>query len=95
MACACQGHLHAQATIIPLHDLTQIGGQGGGEFSETCPRGAFLTGLALHAADDVRRLADLRSLPFTTKHELVADQEAYPLFGTNLSFPLDQYVKYH
>ena len=46
-------HLNGQRPINPLHDLPQIGGPGGGAFSETCPSGAFLTGLALHAADDV------------------------------------------
>src|SRR5260370_36876205 len=30
----------------------------------------------------------LRRLPFTTKAELVADQQAHPPYGTNLSFPL-------
>src|ERR1039457_3750507 len=42
-------HLNGQRPINPLHDLPQIGGPGGGAFSETCPSGAFLTGLALHA----------------------------------------------
>ena len=40
-------------------------------------------------------LDDLARLPFTTKRELVADQASNPLFGTNLTFPLDQYVKFH
>jgi len=56
---------------------------------------AKLAAAGLHAADDLGTLADLRRLPFTTKHELVADQEAHPLFGSNLSFPLEQYIKYH
>jgi len=56
---------------------------------------AKLAAAGLRAADDIRTLADLRRLPFTTKQELVADQEAHPLFGTNLSFPLEQFVKYH
>jgi phenylacetate-CoA ligase len=49
----------------------------------------------IRSADEVRTLDDLRLLPFTTKSELVADQEANPLFGTNLSFPLERFVKYH
>ena len=40
-------------------------------------------------------LADLERLPFTTKAELVADQEAHPPFGRNLSFPPDRYVRLH
>src|SRR5258705_2089480 len=37
----------------------------------------------------------LRRLPFTTKAELVADQQAHPPYGTNLSFPLRDYVRLH
>jgi len=47
------------------------------------------------SANDLRSLADLRHLPFTTKRELVDDQAANPLFGTNLSCPVARYVKYH
>lgn len=46
-------------------------------------------------ARDVRTLDDLSALPFTTKHELVADQAAHPPFGTNLTFPLEQYIRLH
>jgi phenylacetate-CoA ligase len=34
-------------------------------------------------------------VPFTTKQELVADQLAQPPFGTNLTFPLDHYTRFH
>jgi phenylacetate-CoA ligase len=40
-------------------------------------------------------LADLAHLPFTTKRALVADQEAHPLFGSNLTFPLSEYIRLH
>lgn len=33
--------------------------------------------------------------PPTTKAEIVADQAAHPPWGTNLSFPLDRYVRFH
>ncbi len=49
----------------------------------------------LRSADDVRSLSDMRRLPFTTKRELVADQLANPMFGTNLSYPLERFVKLH
>ncbi|MEP7200288.1 MAG: phenylacetate--CoA ligase family protein, partial [Chloroflexota bacterium] len=49
----------------------------------------------LRSADDAQSLADLRRLPFTTKAELVADQLAHPLFGTNLSYPVERFVKFH
>ena len=38
---------------------------------------------------------DLSKLPFTTKRELIADQEASPPWGTNLSEPLDTYTRYN
>ena len=31
--------------------------------------------------------------PFTTKAEIVADQQAHPPYGTNLTFPLDRYTR--
>ena len=40
-------------------------------------------------------LADLSRLPFTTKRELVADQDAHPLFGSNLTYPLSNYIRLH
>jgi phenylacetate-CoA ligase len=43
----------------------------------------------------VGSLNDLRQLPFTTKTELADDQAAQPPFGTNLTYPVEQYVKLH
>ncbi len=41
-------------------------------------------------------LADtLRRLPFTTKAELVAAQNARPPYGTNHTFPLSHYTRFH
>ncbi len=36
-----------------------------------------------------------RRLPFTTKAELVEDQDAAPPFGTDLTYPTDRYVRLH
>ncbi len=50
------------------------------------------------AGVDVANLAfpaDLAALPFTTKHELVADQAAAPPWGTALTEPLDRYTRYN
>src|SRR6266540_5867029 len=33
--------------------------------------------------------------PFTTKAELVEDQLRHPPFGSNLTFPLDRYTRFH
>ncbi len=40
-------------------------------------------------------LNDLKSLPFLTKQELVADQNQHPKFGTNLTFPTTDYCRLH
>src|SRR2546430_9090939 len=38
---------------------------------------------------------ELRDLPFTTKTELSADQAAHPPFGSNLTYPIERYVRLH
>jgi phenylacetate-CoA ligase len=48
--------------------------------------------------DDGRAISDwaaFRRLPFTTKAELSRDQERHPPFGSDLTFPLDRYVRVH
>ncbi|MFQ5859659.1 MAG: phenylacetate--CoA ligase family protein, partial [Anaerolineae bacterium] len=49
----------------------------------------------LEHAEDIRSLDDLRRLPFTTKQELAEDQAARPPFGTNLTYPLERYIRLH
>jgi len=39
--------------------------------------------------------ADFERLPFLTKAEIVADQEANPPFGSNLTYPLERYLRLH
>ena len=45
--------------------------------------------------NDVSSWEDFSKLPFTTKKELSADQAGNPPYGSNLSFPRDEYVKIH
>jgi len=45
---------------------------------------------------DVASLEDFSArFPFTTKAELAADQLGQPPFGTNLTYPLERYTRYH
>lgn len=44
---------------------------------------------------DVHGWDDFERLPLTTKADLLADQSSLPPFGTNLTFPLDRYVRLH
>jgi phenylacetate-CoA ligase len=60
-------------------------------------RNAFYTRKLAVAGVDPRALrlpADFERLPFTTKAELVADQEAHPPWGTALTEPLERYSRY-
>ncbi len=44
---------------------------------------------------EVKSWDDFERLPLTTKAELLADQAARPPFGTNLTYPLERYVRLH
>ena len=47
------------------------------------------------SADDLVDLAAYRHLSFTTREELSADQQAHPPYGTNLTFPVEDYIRIH
>jgi phenylacetate-CoA ligase len=49
----------------------------------------------LTRADDLRGWDDLHRLPLTRKTEFVDDQAAHPPFGSNLTYPLQRYVRVH
>ena len=44
---------------------------------------------------DIKTLADLARLPLTKKSELMDDQAAEGPFGSNLTYPLEAYVRMH
>ena len=50
---------------------------------------------AFYRAKLPKSIRELRELPFTTKTELSEDQAAHPPFGTNLTYPLERYVRLH
>lgn len=45
--------------------------------------------------EDIKAIHDLVKLPFTIKSEFQEDQEKNPIFGTNLTEPLENYARYH
>ena len=49
----------------------------------------------LASARDLRGWDEFACLPLTTKADLVADQNASAPFGTNLTYPLERYVRVH
>lgn len=61
------------------------------------PNNAFYTA-KLEAAGVSAELASLQEfferVPFTLKSELIADHEAHPRFGSNLTFPVESYSRF-
>ncbi len=57
--------------------------------------GKKLRDTGLTDARDFKSIADITRLPFTRKQELVDDQDAHPPFGSNLTYPLDKYIRLH
>jgi phenylacetate-CoA ligase len=47
------------------------------------------------SATDLAHWDDFARLPLTLKSELVEDQAEHPPFGSNLTFPLERYVRVH
>ena len=64
-----------------------------GEIVKT--NGFYRAKLPKDAASKLISLKALRDLPFTIKRELVEDQIHHPPFGTNLTYPLERYIKIH
>lgn len=54
-----------------------------------------LAAVGVTRADQIAGAEDYARLPFTTKAELSRDQLAHPKFGTNLTEPLENYVRLH
>jgi phenylacetate-CoA ligase len=66
--------------------------------AEILPRNAFYQRKLTAAGVDLRAVAsraDLGRLPFTTKAELLADQEAHAPYGSGLTYPLSAYCRLH
>jgi phenylacetate-CoA ligase len=84
---------YASRSLIEEHQLARL--QLG--LSRILPHNGFYEEklLSNRVSISLRSLDDLSSLPFTTKQELVADQELHPLFGSNLTYPLNEYIRLH
>jgi phenylacetate-CoA ligase len=57
--------------------------------------GPRLRAAGITRPDAIASLADLPRIPFTRKQDLVADQDAHPPYGTNLTYPLAAYTRLH
>lgn len=86
--------MHPDRPAIVSAQLEQLRGL----LAELIPANLFYTRKfeAAGVGFDVASLADFSArFPFTTKPELVADQLAHPPFGTNLTYPLNRYPRFH
>jgi phenylacetate-CoA ligase len=81
----------ATRSLIVAHQLARL--QEG--LSRILPRNRFYQQKFADISTTINTLADFSRLPFTTKQELVADQETHPLFGSNLTYPLGDYIRLH
>src|SRR6266576_5090856 len=83
----------APRSVIEEHQLARL--QHG--LTQILPHNRFYREKLLQKSDaiTIENLEDLSRLPFTTKRELVTDQEQYPLFGSNLTHPLSEYIRFH
>jgi phenylacetate-CoA ligase len=61
---------------------------------EILPRNAFYAD-KLGPRRQLTRWEEFRDLPMTHKYELAQDQELNPPYGTNLTYPLERYIKLH
>jgi phenylacetate-CoA ligase len=84
---------NASRSLIEAHQLARL--QLG--LTRILPHNRFYEEklLAGGASFTFRSIDDLPRFPFTTKQELVVDQELHPLFGSNLTYPLSEYVRLH
>src|SRR6266446_4196816 len=84
---------NASRSLIEAHQLARL--QLG--LTRILPHNRFYEEKLLTGRRSIimENLEDLSRLPFTTKQEFVADQEAYPLFGSNLTYPLSEYIRLH
>ena len=84
---------NASRSLIEAHQLARL--QLG--LTRILPRNRFYEKklLARRHTLVLENIRDLSRFPFTTKQELVADQEAHPPFGNNLTYPRNEYIRLH
>lgn len=86
---------HPDRATLRAGQLTQLRGL----LEATREGNRFLQTRLASLGPDAWRVASLEAyrdrFPLTTKAELVADQATRPPFGTNLSYPLEAYTRYH
>lgn len=88
------GEVHPSADLIKSAQLEALRNLLG----SVAGRNAFYRAKFAQAGVDARVASPedfAARFPFTEKGEIVADQRAHPPFGTNLTFPVAAYSRYH
>ena len=92
-------HFYAQEIeTLSREDLRKLQDQRVRSLINELSSNAFYQEKARAAGLDLSRIEcaeDLRSLPFTTKQELVDDQLEHPPFGRVLTYPISRYRYFH
>ena len=74
--------------MMPLSAINDL-------FEAILPANAFY-GAKLGSLGVVQSMEEFRDrVPFTTKDELAADHEAHSPYGSNLTYPLERYTRFH
>lgn len=82
--------LFPDRTTVTTHQLAALRAL----WAELIPRNRFYAQKL--PADTPQSLEEFFArVPFTTKQELVDDQSAHPPYGTNLTYPVERYVRFH
>ncbi len=90
------GHLETQAPdALRAHQWRRFHAMARELLASNRFVGAKWRAAGVASVDDLRGWEDFRRLPFTLKREFVEDQAASPPFGTNLTYPLERYVRVH
>ena len=92
----------SHGTVPEMWSRTELADWQGARLAEllkaVVPANPFWTSKLAEAGIDpslIRSPDDLKSLPFTSKAELVEDQLAHSPYGTNLTFPVVDYSRLH
>jgi phenylacetate-CoA ligase len=85
----------ARCEDLARHQTTRIRGVLREVLATNAFYGKKLREAGVADARDFTSLTEIARLPFTRKQELVEDQMAHPPFGSNLTYPLEKYVRLH
>jgi phenylacetate-CoA ligase len=85
----------AERETLKRHQLDRLRSQVSQLWEHNRFYTAKLRAAGFNGPGDLSNFGAYRGLPFTTKAEVAQDQIDHPPFGSNLTYPLERYVKLH